>query len=449
MSERPIVSKDGNPLGRDEIACNFADLHAPLDSSQANAAADRCLYCFDAPCIRACPTAMDVPTFIHQIRTKNTDGAAKTILEANIMGGTCARVCPTETLCEEACVRNTSEDSPVEIGALQRFALDHFMDGDNPHPFVRKAETGKTIGVVGAGPAGLACAHHLAREGHTVTVYEAMPKPGGLNEYGLAAYKMVDDFAVREVDFILDLGGITIEYGQALGEQVTLEDLKSKHDAVFIGIGLTDTNAPGLDGEDLDGVVDAVDFIADLRQAEHPADIELPDSILVIGGGNTAVDAAVQAKRLGVDTVTMAYRRGAEQMSATEWEQDLATINGVRVEYWSSPKAFNADADGCIESVTFDRVCVGEDGRLTPTGRTSTITADLVLMAIGQKLDDTGLADLKTERGKIVTDDTHRTSDYAIYAGGDCIRSGEDLTVQAVQDGKQAAAAIHAQLSRT
>lgn len=447
MAERPIVSVDGRGLSREQIECNFGDLHQPLDATQANAESDRCLYCYDAPCVRACPTSIDIPTFIHQIRTENTDGAAKTILAANIMGGTCARVCPTEILCEEACVRNTSEDKPVEIGALQRFAVDHFMAGDHPHPFVRAEKTDKNVAVVGAGPAGLACAHKLAMLGHDVTVYEARPKSGGLNEYGLAAYKMVDDFAQREVDFLLQIGGIEIKHDMAFGKDIHLLELQEKHDAVFIGVGLTDTNSVGLPGDDLPGVEDAIDFIAELRQANHPADMKMPDNIVVIGGGNTAIDAAVQAKRLGARDVTLVYRRGAANMSATEWEQDLAQTNGVIVKYWSSPVSF--DGDGSLTSVTFERTAVSDSGRLEGTGSTYSVSADLALLAIGQKLDSANGEQLTIDRGKIVVGDDYQTSVSGVFAGGDCIASGEDLTVQAVEDGKCAAHAIDLYLKNT
>ncbi len=246
------------------LAANFADLHAPYDAHEAAVAADRCYFCHDAPCIAACPTEIDIPLFIRQIATGQPEAAARTILEQNILGGMCARVCPTETLCEEACVREAAEGKPVEIGRLQRHATDSVLD--RAHPFARAAETGKTVAVVGAGPAGLACAHRLAMHGHTVTIFEAMEKPGGLNEFGIAAYKTVGDFAAREVDWLLGIGGITLRYGVALGRDVTLAELRADHDAVFLGIGLADVNPLDIPGGDLPGAEDAVDIIADLRQ---------------------------------------------------------------------------------------------------------------------------------------------------------------------------------------
>ncbi len=273
---------------------NFSDLHPALDAHEALVAADRCYFCHDAPCITACPTDIDIPLFIRQIATGTPDAAAKTILSQNIMGGMCARVCPTETLCEEACVREAAEGKPVLIGQLQRFATDH-LQAQGVHPFSRAAVTGKTVAVVGAGPAGLSCAHRLAMLGHEVTVYDTRPKPGGLNEYGIAAYKTPEGFAQAEVDWLLKIGGITIAHDRALGTDVTLEALQAEHDAVFLGLGLGGVNALEVEGGDRDGVLDAVGFIADLRQAGDLAALPVGRDVVVIGGGMTAVDAAVQA----------------------------------------------------------------------------------------------------------------------------------------------------------
>ena len=446
MNEQPLISPDGQSLTREDIACNFLDLHAAVDLNQASHEADRCLYCYDAPCIRACPTEIDIPKFIHQIRTKNINGSAVTILASNIMGGTCARACPTEVLCEQACVRNTSDDKPVEIGALQRYAVDHLMSEGGRHPFKRADSTGKTIAVVGAGPAGLSAAHRLAMLGHDVVVFDARSKAGGLNEYGLAAYKMVDNFAQREIDFLLGIGGIAVEYGMALGRDISLDQLRSEYDAVFIGLGLVNTNSPNIDGSDLSGVQNAVEFIAGLRQAEHPADIPVPENILVIGGGNTAIDAAVQSKRLGARNVTIAYRRGAENMGATQWEQDLAKTNDVVVRHWSAPESFSGN--GSVQTAQFSPTEIGPDGKLSHTGNAYAVDADLVLLAVGQTLSTDCLDNLEIRAGKIVVDENYQTSVQGVYAGGDCIASGEDLTVQAVEDGKQAALRISASLTK-
>lgn len=426
-------------MSKQQIAENFDDLHQPLNKLQAITEAARCTYCYDAPCIKACPTGIDIPTFIHQIRTHNVQGAAKTILSENIMGGTCARACPTEVLCERACVRNHDQGKPVEIGLLQRFAVDDLMDNSDEHPFVRAPETGKQVAVIGAGPAGLSCAHRAALLGHTVTVFEAKPKAGGLNEYGLAAYKMVDDFAQKEVDFLLGIGGIDIRFGQRLGDNLDFASLQRDYDAVFLGVGLGNTNDLGLENESLAGVEDAIDFIETLRQAEDKSTLEVAEEVIVIGGGNTAIDAAVQAKRLGAEQVTLVYRRGEEQMSATDWEIDLARKNGVSIRLWSKPVSI--EGQDAVTGMTFEHTAL-ENGRLVGTGKTYQVPADKIYKAIGQKLSPAALTDLAIQNGKVVADEHFRTNLPKVFAGGDCIASGEDLTVQAVEDGKRAAHAM-------
>ncbi len=436
----PLESQ-ASPLNAQETAAGFADLHPPLSPSHAALEASRCLYCYDAPCIAACPTAIDIPGFIHQIRTGNLDGAGRTILSANIMGGTCARACPTEILCEQACVVNKLEGAPVRIGALQRHAVDPILEAKAPHPFVRAPRSGKRFAVVGAGPAGLAFAHRAALLGHDVVVYEARPKPGGLNEYGLAAYKMAGDFAQREVAFLLGVGGVSIEYGAALGAAVSLSSLRRDHDGVFLGLGLAKAQKLGTPGEDLEGVQDALSFIAALRQSPDPARLPVGEDVVVIGGGATAIDAAIQAKRLQAlkgetGQVTLVYRRGAQEMSATRWEQDFARTNGVAIRHWAAPSRI--EGEGRAQSVVFARTRP-EAGRLIATEQSFTLPADLVLVAIGQKLAAPGLEELRMEGGKIWVDENLQTSLPGVYAGGDCIGSGADLTVQAIADGARAA----------
>ena len=441
MAERITLVSNGNPLARDEVEQNFDDLHPPLSAQESRIESSRCLFCYDAPCVQACPTSIDIPKFIRQISTNNLTGSAKTILEANIMGGTCARACPTEVLCEQKCVLEAGENKPIKIGQLQRVAVDHLLENSTSHPFERAAPTGKTVGIVGAGPAGLACAHALACEGHDVVVYEAKSKPGGLNEYGLAAYKMVDDFAAKEVAFILEVGGITIESGKALGRDIALAELQEKHDAVFIGVGLGQARKLGLDGEDLVGVRDALGFIEDLRQADDLTQINHGHDVVVIGGGNTAIDAAVQSKRLGARNVTLAYRRGPEEMGATDFEQDLAATNGVTIVHWATPVALLGQTN--IEGIRLERTN-SANGTLEMTGETFELDADQVLVAVGQSMVAEALGELALEGGKISVNAEGTTSLSGVFAGGDCIRSGEDLTVQSVEDGKVAARAINA-----
>ncbi len=429
-------------LPKDRIAANFDDLHPPLSPHEAAVAADRCYFCHDAPCVAACPTEIDIPLFIRQIQAGNPKGAARTILSQNILGGMCARVCPTETLCEADCVRNTAEERPVEIGRLQRFATDTLMAA-NEHPFQRAAPTGKRVAVVGAGPAGLACAHRLAMHGHDVTICEAREKPGGLNEFGIAAYKAVDGFAAREVDWLLQIGGITVQTGRRLGEGLTLDDLLADHDAVFLGVGLGGVHALNIPGEDLPGVRNAVDFIAELRQAGDLSALPVGRDVVVIGGGMTAVDAAVQSRLLGAENVIIAYRRSREEMPASRYEQDLAASRGVRLMFNVRPVRILGD--GAVQGVELEYT-VTNGGRVEGTGERITLAADQVLKAIGQALD--GAPDgIEVAGGKIAVSGAGRTSRAGVWAGGDCAAGGEDLTVTAVAQGRDAAEDIHASLS--
>jgi dihydropyrimidine dehydrogenase (NAD+) subunit PreT len=434
--------KEGIVSGRldaDALSAGFADLHAPLTDHEALVAADRCYFCHDAPCITACPTDIDIPLFIRQIATGTPEAAAKTILTQNIMGGMCARVCPTETLCEQACVREKAEGEPVQIGRLQRYATDTLM-AQGVHPFSRAASTGKRIAVVGAGPAGLSCAHRLAMHGHDVVVFDARPKAGGLNEYGIAAYKSTEDFAAREVDWLLQIGGIDIRNNMALGRDVTMADLQSEYDAVFLGMGLGGVNALTAPGADKEGVLDAVDFIADLRQTTDLGSLPVGRDVVVIGGGMTAVDAAVQSKLLGALNVTIVYRRGRDRMNASVWEQELAAAKGVRIITNASPVAVHGN--GAVREIEFEFT----DDDLNPTGQTFRLAADQVFKAIGQTLTGDDLTDL--DGRKIAVTGPGRTSVKGVWAGGDCAAGGEDLTVTAVAEGRDAAEDIHAALMR-
>lgn len=436
----PSPTTPGIVAGRvetDVLAQNFSDLHPPLDAHEAFVAADRCYFCYDAPCMEACPTAIDIPLFIRQILTGTPEAAAKTILDQNILGGMCARVCPTETLCEEVCVRETAEGEPVQIGRLQRFATDTLM-WNGPQPYTRMAPTGRTVAVVGAGPAGLACAHRLAMYGHEVTLFDARPKAGGLNEFGIASYKSVDDFASREVDWLLGIGGIDLKLGEALGNTLHLENLARDYDAVFLGLGLVDTNDLGIVGEATEGVSDAVDFIETLRQTDDLATLPVGRRVVVIGGGMTAIDAATQAKLLGAEEVSLVYRRGKDRMPASVYEQDLAAQKGVRLIFNAAPsKIIGGDR---VEAVEFAYT----DDAAAPTGESFTLPADQVFKAIGQTLGDA--QGLKLEGRKIAVKEGGRTTRSGVWAGGDCAAGGDDLTVTAVAEGRDAAEDIHATL---
>ena len=435
------ISTEGIKAGRlaaSAYADNFRDLHAPLDAHNAAVAADRCYFCHDAPCQVACPTEIDIPQFIREISTGAIGSAATTIFSQNILGGMCARVCPTETLCEEVCVRETAEGKPVEIGRLQRFATDAMME-KSIHPFSRAAATGKLIAVVGAGPAGLSAAHRLAMLGNSVTIFDGRKKSGGLNEYGIASYKSVDDFAQREVDWLLSIGGITVKHGQKLGSEINIESLQQDYDAVFLAIGLGGVNGLGIPGEDQDIVSDAVDFIEELRQSDDLSKMPVGRHVVVIGGGMTAVDAAVQAKLLGAQSVTMLYRRGKNRMSASLYEQDLATGKGVQLIFNAQPVSIGKDS---IEFAHTAEI----DGKLASTGETFTLHADQIFKAIGQTM--IGAPDgLKISQGKISVTETGATSISGVWAGGDCASGGDDLTVTAVAEGRDAAIDIHSFLS--
>jgi len=428
-------------LSRDDIDRNFSDLHPPLSHSEALIEADRCYFCFDAPCTAACPTGIDIPGFIQKIRSGNLRGSAQTILRENIMGGMCARVCPTEVLCEQACVRNTHEDKPVEIGLLQRHATDPVFESGT-QLFSRAAATGKTVAVVGGGPAGLSCAHRLAVLGHDVVIFNRDAKPGGLNEYGIAAYKAVDDFAQREVAYILDIGGIEVRSGLALGEDFTLAELAAKYDAVFLGVGLADVNSLGIEGEDLPGVENAIEYIARLRQAADKREIPVGHKVVVIGGGMTAIDVAVQSKRLGAGRVDIVYRRGPQHMGASRFEQELAQISGVSIRHCARPLRILGTA--AAEGVEFEIMHANAKGDVAGTGETFVLPADVVFKAIGQRLEDMALAgnSLALRDGKLVVDEHQATTIAGVWAGGDCVLGGDDLTVSAVQHGKVAAIAI-------
>jgi len=442
MAETSTPGVVSGRLNTQEYVDNFSDLHPPLTKDKARVEADRCYFCYDAPCMEACPTSIDIPQFIRQISTGMPDGAAQTILNSNILGGMCARVCPTETLCEEVCVHVAQGNLPVKIGELQRHATDHAMQS-GAISFNRAADSGKRVAIVGAGPAGLACAHRLSASGHAVTILEAREKPGGLNEFGLAAYKTTDNFAQREVEFVLSIGGIDIKYGKKLGSEFSLGELADDYDAVFLGLGLADTNGLGIKGEELVGMQDAVDYIAALRQTDDLASLPVGQQVVVVGGGMTAIDIAVQIKRLGARDVTMVYRRGPEQMGASDFECELALTNGVSIVHWAKP--FNITGEnGHVSAIDFERTEL-VDGNLVGSGETFTLAADQVFSAIGQVLDATPLSnsDLEMKNRRIVVDEQRHTSIGNVWAGGDCVIGGQNLTVSSVDDGNVAAAAIN------
>ena len=434
-----------NRLTPEDYARNFADAHPPLTRAQALVESDRCYFCYDAPCVQSCPTGIDIPSFIRKIATDDPKGAAKDILTQNIMGSVCARVCPTEVLCEGSCVRTAQEDRPVTIGALQRYATDWLFDA-GVQLFKAGPTSGKRIAVIGGGPAGLACAHRLAMLGHAVTVFEGRDKLGGLNEFGVAAYKVAGGIAQHEVDYLLAVGNIQVQTDKMLGRNITLEKLRREHDAVFLGMGLAGVNGLGITAENIEGVYDAIGYISTLRQTKDLSALPVGRKVVVIGGGMTAIDIACQTKRLGADEVTMVYRRGQEHMGASHKEQGWAQTNGVLIRHWARPVRVVIES-GMVGAVEFEHTRVDGKGKLAGTGEHFTIAADMVFKAIGQTLVADPLVAggkqvLELEDGRIAADDEGRTSLAGVWAGGDCVAGGLDLTVAAVEDGKRAAASI-------
>ena len=432
-----------NRLSEKEYSENFGEIHPPFNKHEALVEGDRCYYCYDAPCIEACPTGINIPLFIRQITSGNPEGAAKTIFDENILGGMSARVCPTETLCQEACVRNTGEDRPVKIGLLQRYATDTLMEAKE-HPYKREKTNGKRIAIVGGGPAGLSCAHRLAMKGYSITIFDSKKKLGGLNEYGIAAYKSLENFAERETKFVLSIGGIEHKLNSTLGKDITLEELQNDYDAVFLGLGLSGVNHLRLEGENSEAIDDAVNYIEDLRQSQNLADLPVGRKVVVIGGGMTAIDMAVQIKKLGSEEVTIVYRRGQKDMSASIEEQQNAQNNGVLIRHWSKPSKLLIN-EKTVNGVEFEYT-ENKNGKLVPTGEKFSIKADMVFRAIGQTFESSIDNLPKLENGRILVDNNYKTSVSGIWAGGDCVKDGEDLTVSAVEAGKIAANSIHNEL---
>lgn len=443
-------------LAAADLAEYQREAYPPLRSTEAAIAAMYCLYCYDPPCVRACPCGVDIPRFIARIADGNPLGAGATLLAANPFGGTCARVCPTEVLCEQACVRGPV---PVAIAGLQRFATDAAMEYPARDLLPVAAEpSGRRVAVVGAGPAGLTVATGLARAGHGVTVFESRTKLGGLNEYGLAGYKMVDNFAAREIDWLLAGLDIEVRTGVRLGDEVALSDLLEQFDAVFLGLGTTAANSLGLSSPEAPQVRDAIDFLAEVRQGPL-SEIPMGRNVVVIGGGPTAVDAAVAAKLLGAREVTIAYRRSRLNMKASVHAQERAAAQGVTIRDLLNPLGIRSAADGGVE-VRF--AVVRQDGtQLVPTDEEIDLPADLVLLAIGQHLDPSAVtAGPRTEvrpdfvgtsprlvGGRIATDESGRTSVPRVWAGGDCVAGGRNLTASAVAAGMRAVASISAYLA--
>ncbi len=422
----------------------FADIHPPFGADEARAQAARCLFCYDAPCTRACPTHIDIPRFIRQVLHHNPGGAAETILDANVLGGSCARVCPTEVLCEGACVDRVLHDEAVPIGRLQRFAVD-WADDRSLQFFSAGPDSGRRVAIIGAGPAGLSCAFELRRSGHAVTIFEADDRPGGINTAGIAAYKISTDYALFEVERVRQMG-VEINLNSPIdGDGVAR--LLGDYDAVFLGIGLGATASLDIPGEDLQGVWEALDFVYQTHR-KPLADCEVGRNVVVIGGGNTAIDAANAAARLGAKRVTIAYRRTAAEMPAYEHEVELAKAGGVGFEWQVAPLAIE-ERDGVACGITLQRLEMRGSGRtakLVPVeGRELRLDCDMVIKALGQQpLHDLlgAVEGLEVSGGKVIVDPASgATSVAGLYSGGDCISKGAEV-VDAVEQGKIAARGI-------
>jgi dihydropyrimidine dehydrogenase (NAD+) subunit PreT len=442
MSDAFIDQSPSHP----EIAARFADLHPAFDRQAAIPEANRCLFCFDAPCTGACPTHIDVPRFIHKIATGNLPGSARTILEANILGASCSRACPVEVLCEGACVLHRYNKEPIQIGRLQRFAMETFHASGAPLPFTPAPDTGRSVALIGAGPASLACSAELRLRGIRATIYDARSLPGGLNTYGIAEYKLPLAESLREIDMLAQLG---VEFRfETTVTAAQLAELERTHDAVFLGIGLGAIHRLGIAGEDLPGVTNALDLIAGYKSG---ALTTVPARVAVVGAGNTAIDAAVAAVRLGATEVHMIYRRGPEQMSAFTFEYDHAKHEGVQFLWRVQPtRIVGTEA---IEALELTRLIADEDGSIIPEPDSEfTLPVDLLVLAIGQATHTTFLADptnesnIKLDRGRILIDRaTGQTTNPKFFAGGDCTNGGREV-VDAVADGKRAGLGIAAWL---
>ena len=421
--------------GSPEIAERFADLHPPFAPAQAAVEANRCLYCFDAPCTAACPTHIDVPKFIKKIASGNLEGSARTILDANILGASCSRACPVEVLCEGSCVMHRYNKQPIEIGRLQRFAMDTLHASGAPLPFASGADTGRKVALIGAGPASLACAAELRRHGVQADLFDARSLPGGLNTYGIAEYKLPLAESLREIDMLSQLG-VTFHFNTFVDAQ-KLAELEASYDAIYLGVGLGGIHKLGIADEKREGVTNALDFIAGYKSGEIVA---VPKRVAVIGAGNTAIDAANAAVRLGATEVYMVYRRGAAQMSAFTFEYEHAKQEGVRF-LWHVVVA-GLVGDGRVEAL--ELLPFGADA----SADKSRLPIDMVILAIGQATHTEFLADEKVtlQHGRILVDRaTGRTSNPRYFAGGDCTNGGREV-VDAVADGKRSGIAIAAAL---
>lgn len=435
-------------LSAEQYEQNFAELHPPFTPNSATTEANRCLYCYDSPCMKACPTHIDISTFIKKIATGNIKGSAKTILKSNWIALTCAKACPVDVLCEGACVYNERGEKPIQIGRLQRYAIDWYFENGMPSLFTPAPKNGKSLGVIGAGAAGLACAAEAALLGFDVTMYDANEKPGGLNTWGIAPYKMTQADAMNEVKLVQSFG-VKIQSGVRVGKDISLAELEKKHDAIFLGVGLGSSSRLNIPGENLPGVVDALDFIEKVT-TRNWSSVDVGKRVAVIGAGNTAIDAVTEARRLGAERVMIIYRRSRDEMPAYDFEYELAKGDSVHFQFLTAPSRIvgttHVEALECIQMKLGEP---DEEGRCRPEQVPNSefrIPVDMVIKSVGQKIEETFLGkipNVKLANQKVwVNPETLQTSNPQYFAGGDCINGGREV-VNAAADGKRAAHGIH------
>ncbi len=435
-----------------EYEKNFEELISPFTNNAAVVEALRCLYCYDSPCTKACPTHIDIPTFIKKISTGNILGSAKTIYEKNWVALTCAKACPVDDLCEGACVLHEKGEKPIEIGRLQRFAVEDFLDRETKNFFNKKPANGKSVGIVGSGPAGLACGAELSLLGYDVQIYESDEIPGGLNTWGIAPYKTNRADSLKEVELVKNLG-VSINTGVTVGESISFDDLLEKHDSIFIGIGLGESGILNISSGNLSGVFDAIEFIREVKEENWSA-VDIGKRVAVIGAGNTAIDAAVGAVRLGAEEVKIIYRRSETEMPANNFEYELAKSNGVVFQFLTSPVEIYGNS--FVEGIRCQKMELGKNDnkgrrRSLPIPNSEfDISCDMVIFALGQNFKAEflqSIPDIKIVDGKVeVNPESFQTANPKVFAGGDCINGGKEV-VNAAYDGKEAALGIDNYLS--
>ena len=428
-------------ISKEEIEKNFREISPAMTKAEAMVEANRCLYCYDAPCTHACPTHIDVPAFIKKIASENLTGSARVIFDANPTGASCARVCPVEVLCEGACVEKTLVEKPIEIGRLQRYATDYAI-ATKRELFRAGEPNGKSVGIIGSGPAGLSCATYLARLGYAVTIYEKKPLAGGLDTYGMAEYKMTQKDSLAEVGMVEKLGvefklNTQVAADGCSGNSLQADSLRSRHDAIFLGIGLGRSNSLNITGEDKKGVYEALDFIEQVKSRDWD-NVSLGNTVVVIGAGNTAIDVVTQAKRLGGERVLMVYRKTAKHISAYDYEYELAKKDGIEFIWQASP----------IEIIGNGSVSALRCKKTDASNEVFEIPCDMIIKAIGQQKQTGFMKNLGIEfdaKGQVKVNEYMQTSDPCIFSGGDCVNGGAEA-VDAAQAGKLAAGGIHRKL---